>query len=232
MKRYSQYREVFITRSDMARVTQAHVDARKDEILEAASSLFLHRGFRDVTMQDIADEAGLSAGAIYRYYPGKDQLVRAFFEQCVGYGPAEMVRQIAPDAPPLERLHQIVNAVQAMWTESKAEHVIGEIQTSIASIHHPEEVGGLLRDAREQLYAALREIVEEGQRRGEIDRNLDPRALVVSLYAFVTGIGLIALEAGEEELGKRLDMMFGIFHEVLERLRPASVGGGVLLDEE
>jgi AcrR family transcriptional regulator len=216
----------------MARVTQAHVDARKDEILEAASSLFLHRGFRDVTMQDIADEAGLSAGAIYRYYPGKDQLVRAFFEQCVGYGPAEMVRQIAPEASPLERLHLILAAVKAMWIENRGEHIIGEIQTSMATIHHPEEVGSLLRDAREQLYAALQEIVEAGQRCGEIDSNLDPRALVISLYAFVTGIGLIALESGEERLAEQLDMMFGIFNEVLERLRPASVGGGELLNEE
>jgi AcrR family transcriptional regulator len=216
----------------MARVTQAHVDARKDEILDAASSLFLHRGFRDVTMQDIADEAGLSAGAIYRYYPGKDQLVRAFFEQCLGYGPAEMVRQTAPEAPPLERLHRIIDALQATWVENRGEFVIGEIQTSMASIHHPEEVGSLLSDAREQIYAAVQEIVEEGQRRGEIDRNLDPRALVVSLYAFVHGIGLIALENGEERLEERLDMMFGIFHEVLERLRPASVGGGELLNEE
>lgn len=216
----------------MARVTQAHVDARKDEILEAARSLFLHRGFRDVTMQDIADEAGLSAGAIYRYYPGKDQLIRAFFEQCAGYGPATMVREIAPDASPLERLKLIIAAVQAMWVKNNGEHIIGEIQTSMASIYHPDQYGTMLRDAREQLYDALQELVDEGQQRGEIDRNLDSRALVVALYAFVTGIGLIAFENGRERLEEQLDMMFGIFVEVLERLRPASVGGGDLLNEE
>jgi len=216
----------------MARMTQAHLDARRENILEAASTLFLNRGFVGVTMQDIADEAGISAGAIYRYYPSKDDLIHAFFELCVGYGPAEMVRQTAPEAAPLARLHRIIDAVQTMWVENKGEHIIGEIQTSVASIHHPEEVGGLLRDAREQLHTALQEIVEEAQRCGEIDSNFDSEAFVIAMHAWVHGIGLIALEYGEERLEEQLDMMFGIYHEVLRRLGPANGGRAGLLDAE
>lgn len=208
----------------MARVTQAHLDARKDDILEAARSLFLNRGFANVTMQDIATEAGISAGAIYRYYPGKDELARAFFEQCAGGGPATMVRQIAPEAPPIERLTKLVAAVKHMWIENKGDHVIGEIQTSMAGIRQPEEVGKLVHDAREQLYEALIEIVEEGQRTGEIDPDFDARALAISINAFVMGIGLIAIGSGEEQLEPQLDMMFGIFNEVLKRLSPANAG--------
>ncbi|MEZ4520788.1 MAG: TetR/AcrR family transcriptional regulator [Thermomicrobiales bacterium] len=136
--------------------------------------LFLNRGFANVTMQDIANEAGISAGAIYRYYPGKDELAHAFFEQCAGGGPAAMVRNVAPDAPPVERLVKIVEAVKRMWIENAGEHVIGEIQTAMAGIRQPEEVGPLVHNAREQLYEALTEIVEEGQRTGEIDPEFDP----------------------------------------------------------
>jgi AcrR family transcriptional regulator len=216
----------------MARVTQAHIDARREEILEAARGLFLHHGFSNVTMQDIASEAGLSAGAIYRYYPGKDELVRAFFERCVGDGPATLVRQIAPGAPPIERLQAVAAAVKQMWLEKRGEDIIGDIQVKFAGIRQPEQFGPLVRDAREQLYAALLEIVEEGQRIGQIDPAFDPRALVVSMNAFVMGIGLIAIESGEEELEAQLDMMFGVFNDVLKRLAPASGGGGNLLDEE
>jgi AcrR family transcriptional regulator len=216
----------------MARVTQAHVNARRGEILEAASNLFLRQGFSNVTMQDIATEAGLSAGAIYRYYPGKDELVQAYFEQCAGGGPANLIRQIAPEAPPIERLNHIANAVKHMWVENRGEHVIGEIQIAMAGIRQPEEVGPLLRNAREQLYAALIEIVIEGQRCGAIDQAFDARALAISVNAFVMGIGLIAIGSGEEQLEEQLDMMFGVFNEILKRLGPASVGGGNLLDGE
>jgi AcrR family transcriptional regulator len=204
----------------MARMTQAYLDARREDILEAARSLFLNRGFASVTMQDIATEAGISAGAIYRYYPSKDELARAFFEQCAGGGPAEMVRQIAPDAPPVERLEQILAAVRQMWIEKQGDHIMGELQTSLAAIRQPEEVGPLVHNAREQLYEALIEIFEEGQRAGEIDPEFDPRALAVTLNACVVGIGLIALGAGEEGLEEHIDLMFGVLNEILKRLGP------------
>ena len=206
----------------MTRVTQAHLDARSEAILDAARSLFLSRGFAAVTMQDIASEAGISAGAIYRYYPSKDELAHAFFEQCVGGGPATMIRQVAPDAPPAERLEKILYAVREMWLESRGEHIIGELQTSMAAIRQRDDIGLLVHNAREQLYEALTEIIEEGQRAGDLDPSLDSRALAMSLNAFVIGIGLVSIEAGEENLEQQIDPMFEILKEFLSRLGPAS----------
>jgi AcrR family transcriptional regulator len=208
----------------MARVTQAHLDARREDILEAARMLFLNRGFAGVTMQEIASEAGISTGAIYRYYSSKDELAHAFFEQCAGGGPASMIRQVAPEAAPVERLHKILAAVQHMWNESHGEHIIGEIQTSLAAIRQPEDVGSFVRNAREQLYEALIEIIEEGQQIGEIDSAFDPRALAMTLNAFVVGIGVIAMEAGEEQFEEQADLMVGILNEVTNRLGRASAG--------
>ena len=208
----------------MARVTQAHIDARKEEILHAARTLFLNQGFGGVTMQDIADEAGISAGAIYRYYPGRDELVRAFFEHCIGSGPANLVRTVAPDARPVERLIAIAMAVKNMWIEDGGEHIIGEVQTTFAGYREPNGLGPLVLSARNQLYEALEEIVLEGQRIGEIDPSLDSRGLVMSLNAWVMGIGWESLLYGEERLEEQLDMMFGIFNEVLRRLGPADAG--------
>jgi len=59
----------------MARAPAADPDTRRREILGAAHRCFAGSGFRDTTMQDIADEAGLSVGALYRYFPGKDALI-------------------------------------------------------------------------------------------------------------------------------------------------------------
>lgn len=208
----------------MARVTQAHIDARREDILIAARNLFLNRGFSSVTMQDIADEAGISAGAIYRYFPSKNELIRSYFVHCAGTGPATMIRQVAPEAPPRERLRALAENVKNMWIENNGEHIISEVQMAMASMRQPDVIGLLVHDAREQLYEALLEIVEAGQRTGEIDPNLDPRALVVNLNAWVLGIGLLALETGEEEFPEQLELMFETFFEVLERLGPADAG--------
>lgn len=67
----------------MAKVTQEHVDARLESIRKAAITMFVKRGVEGATMQDIAGEAGLSAGAIYRYYPSKEHLLRAVWDGCI-----------------------------------------------------------------------------------------------------------------------------------------------------
>ena len=65
----------------MARVTEAHVEARRNQILDAAWSCFAKRGFHQTTMQDIATDAGISAGAIYRYYASKEAVLAAITER-------------------------------------------------------------------------------------------------------------------------------------------------------
>ncbi len=50
---------------------------RAQQILQAASGCFARRGFHQTTMQDIAEAAGLTAGALYRYFGSKDELIVA-----------------------------------------------------------------------------------------------------------------------------------------------------------
>ncbi|MCH8191827.1 MAG: helix-turn-helix transcriptional regulator [Chloroflexi bacterium] len=50
----------------MPKITQAHLEARRQQILDAAFACFARQGFRQTTMQDIFREADLSAGAMHR----------------------------------------------------------------------------------------------------------------------------------------------------------------------
>jgi TetR/AcrR family transcriptional regulator, transcriptional repressor of aconitase len=61
----------------MARVSQEHLDARRRQILDGAALCFARNGFHATSMQDVLKEVGLSAGAVYRYFSGKDELIVA-----------------------------------------------------------------------------------------------------------------------------------------------------------
>ncbi|MEU6264605.1 TetR/AcrR family transcriptional regulator [Saccharopolyspora shandongensis] len=50
---------------------------RKQQILETAGVLFAEHGFHNVTMSQIASEVGITAGALYRHFKGKDELLSA-----------------------------------------------------------------------------------------------------------------------------------------------------------
>src|SRR5208282_820225 len=49
--------------------------ARRDHIATAAERAFVRHGFHAATMQQVAEEAGMSAGNLYRYFPSKEALV-------------------------------------------------------------------------------------------------------------------------------------------------------------
>jgi AcrR family transcriptional regulator len=65
----------------MPKVSQAHLDARRQQIVDAARARFASHGFARTSMADIVAESGLSNGAIYRYFASKDEIVVAVCEQ-------------------------------------------------------------------------------------------------------------------------------------------------------
>lgn len=65
----------------MPKVSDEHREARRDQILEAALSCFSHKGYHDTSMQDIAKEAGLSTGAAYIHFKGKEEILEACFKK-------------------------------------------------------------------------------------------------------------------------------------------------------
>lgn len=55
-------------------------EERRNQILEAAMAVFARQGFDQARMDDIAQEAGLSKGALYLYYKSKDAIISAILQ--------------------------------------------------------------------------------------------------------------------------------------------------------
>ena len=61
----------------MPKVSEAHLEARRGQILKAACRCFARGGIGETSIQDICHEAKLSVGAIYRYFRSKGQIIEA-----------------------------------------------------------------------------------------------------------------------------------------------------------
>lgn len=68
----------------MPKVTQEHLDARRQQIVDAARARFASHGFARTSMADLVTASGLSTGAIYRYFSSKDEIVTAICEESSG----------------------------------------------------------------------------------------------------------------------------------------------------
>src|SRR5262245_27021001 len=64
-------------------VDPALAATRRQQIMDAAIVCFRTHGFQQTNMAAICAAAGLSAGAVYRYFPSKDALIGAIMEQHV-----------------------------------------------------------------------------------------------------------------------------------------------------
>jgi TetR/AcrR family transcriptional regulator, repressor for uid operon len=81
----------------------ALAERRRRQILDAAIACFRRRGFHQTSMQEICAEAALSAGALYRYFPSKAEIIAAIADR-VGDEREPLYEAIAGGANVVESL--------------------------------------------------------------------------------------------------------------------------------
>lgn len=67
---------------------------RRQDILSAAKSLFVRKGFADTSLDDIASAAGISRGGMYFYYRNKLEMLAALSQEEVDQSLAYLVRSL------------------------------------------------------------------------------------------------------------------------------------------
>ena len=130
----------------MPRVTQAHLDARRQQIVDAARARFASHGFARTSMPDLVAASGLSTGAIYRYFKSKDEIVVAICEQAGQALPTaltpESVREFLGHVRVMARDHGHARLVAQIYAEaavspalaSVVRHQLEELRTAVAAL--------------------------------------------------------------------------------------------------
>lgn len=62
-------------------VQQQLINARRNQILDAATAVFARKGFHPATIKDVAGEAGIADGTIYNYFKNKTALLLGIFDR-------------------------------------------------------------------------------------------------------------------------------------------------------
>src|SRR5690606_6028432 len=93
----------------MPRVSEEHLERRRQQILDAAQLCFARKGFFDTSMQDVFTESGMSAGAVYRYFKSKNEIVAALASQTVV--PVRAVLTAGVRADPLPTPAELIRTV-------------------------------------------------------------------------------------------------------------------------
>src|SRR5262245_48040654 len=84
--------------------------ATADRILDAAERLLARFGYDKTTVDDMAAEAGVSKRTIYLHFAGKEEVALASIDRVVGRVTDRLRRIAASDAPPADRVVEMLVA--------------------------------------------------------------------------------------------------------------------------
>ncbi|WP_406859493.1 TetR/AcrR family transcriptional regulator [Streptomyces sp. HUAS MG47] len=200
----------------MARVSQEHLDARRRQILDGAARCFARNGFHATSMQDVFTEVGLSAGAVYRYFNGKEALIAAIAQEAFGGIRAafeDASRMVPPPMPDV-----LLGGVLRMFLEQRIPgadqrafpRLIIQVWTETL---RDEQLSATLAAGYQGMRAAWSELVEayrkNGLLRADVPADHVARTLIAVAQGFIAQqalFGDVAVEVLEDGLRGLMSM--------------------------
>lgn len=173
----------------MPRVSDAYLAKRREQILEAALRCFSRNGFHRATMQDIVREAELSAGAIYRYFASKEDIVAAIASQ--HHVPErDSLREATGGSDVRTGLQQLARVFLGQLATP------GEQQWRRVTVQlwgealRSERVMDVVREGLDGPLEALESLIRRGQRERRVSTDLDAAAAARVAGAIFQGLVL------------------------------------------
>jgi AcrR family transcriptional regulator len=174
--------------------------SREELILDAAERLLARYGYRKMTIDDLAREAGIGKGTVYLHFRSKEDVVLSHMDRIVNRVMARLRGIAAGDAPPAAKL---------------SEMLVARVMVRFDSVQHfTESISEVLRDLRaamlqrregyfEEEAKVLGEVLREGQRAGAFRRH---EALATARTLILASNSLLPFSLSTQELGKRREV--------------------------
>jgi AcrR family transcriptional regulator len=174
----------------VARKPRADAERNRDRILEVAKEAFTQFG-AEASLDDIAKQAGVGAGTLYRHFPSREALIEAVYRTEMTKL-AAAARNLSDTLPPLEALRAWLTLfVDGIATKK----VIAPVLNTL--------VGGasqIFESSRDQMWEAIRLLVKRAVKSGDIRKDLDPLDLLRALI----GVANVASSPDWQQSAKRL----------------------------
>jgi AcrR family transcriptional regulator len=177
-------------RSSDGRKPRADAQRNRERILEVAKQAFTRSG-ADTSLDDIAKQAGVGPGTLYRHFPMREELLKAVYRnELENLATAE--EKFAETMPPVEALRAwlllFVDAVAA-------KQIIAPALNTLVGDHKK-----VFEASYAQMHEAIRRLVKRAVKSGDIRKDLDPMDLLRALV----GVANVASSPDWQQSARRL----------------------------
>lgn len=148
----------------------------KARIARVAWKLFHEKGYENTTIDEIIMESGTSKGSFYHYYSGKDALL-ASLPEVFDTKYEEVIQSLDPEMNSFDKLLILCYSVHDMIEEQIPVGLLASLYSSQVVTQGDKH----LLDQNRFYYRLINQLVDEGQRRGQITNDM-PYYEVAKLY--------------------------------------------------
>jgi len=176
----------------VARRTKEEALATRNRLLDAAELLFQAQGVSQTSLQQIAQQAGATRGAIYWHFKDKAALFNAMMERVIlplEAGPRAAAAAVGIDDDPLAEIEEgMVHALTLMTTDPQVRRVFDVATHKVEYTHDMASVQQRHLDARNACVADFEKALRLAARRARIKLPVPGAMAAQGLHALISGL--------------------------------------------
>ena len=155
---------------------EAHRHHVTEVILHTTAHLVAERGLRDVTMSEIAEQAGIGRATLYKYFADVESILTEWHERQIHSHLQQLKEIVERDDAPADKLGSILEAYAFILHSSRGHH-----DSDLGALLHR---GGHVSKAEKHLRALLEQLISDAAAEGELRDDIAPSELATfSLHA-------------------------------------------------
>ncbi|HLZ31273.1 MAG TPA: TetR/AcrR family transcriptional regulator [Chloroflexota bacterium] len=176
----------------MPKISPAHEQQRREQILAAAMTCFARQGYHATSMDDVVRESGLSVGAIYSYFPSKEELFLTLSETRAEQSLAYLNELFARPGSIADKSREAVDYFFDRLSDDLVP--LARVNVEFLSEALKSERIKERQDRRcESIRQFFHSLLSEAQRRGEVRGDVNIQAAAELMMALNEGIVLLSV---------------------------------------
>jgi AcrR family transcriptional regulator len=149
------------------------------QIIEAAEELFADRGFDGTSVRDIAESAGVNLAMISYYFGSKEKLMEAMFTYRGEHYKLTLQNIIKNDSlNSMQKVEKLIDEYIDRIFKKKCFH---KVMVREQMTNKNGAVSKLIYQLKEGNQALVKQLIQQGQKKGDFKKNVDPSFLMMTL---------------------------------------------------
>ncbi len=144
---------------------------KRARVIDVATKEFAKKGYHDASISSIADKAGISVGAIYKYFENKQDLFLTIIDESISRVETLLLGLAKTDEDVMIKVEKILREI---ITVSREDGVLIKLYNSMTTINDKKLASQFATEMERVTAEIYTEAIREGQENGEIRKDIDP----------------------------------------------------------